>query len=151
MLCNKVNRLLNRYIDDELEQRLVDALRQHLDSCPGCQAELDRLKLLKGALQQKSALRAKDDFLDNLRAKLRPETEAVEYKWVPRAQLLARRLIPVPVLTMLLMFLLVFSRMNGSNPIDTFILSNLSNQEIAVLGEYVDSEDLLTEIMFSAS
>lgn len=140
MRCLKVRRLLNRYVDKELDDKKVIALIEgHLNLCAHCQAQLDSLVSVKGLIGQKEQLTAPEDFLARVKGKLEPEAQIIRIRWLPEAGELARRLIPAPVVIMLLMLSLIFARLNGANPIDEYIFADLNNEEIGILSGYIDN------------
>ncbi|HYZ75591.1 MAG TPA: zf-HC2 domain-containing protein [Chthoniobacterales bacterium] len=47
MNCEEADRLLDAYLDGELEPDKRAALEQHLDGCPECKQKLDRLRRLR--------------------------------------------------------------------------------------------------------
>ena len=144
MNCSKVKRLLSRYIDKELlEQNVITQIEEHLKVCPDCKAELQSLVSTGALISQKERIAVGEDFLARLKDRLRPQPQVVRLRWLPEAGDLARRLIPVPIVATMLMFALVFSRLNGLNPVDQYIVADLSNEEIGILGGYIDDSDLL--------
>ena len=150
MKCNKVKVLLNRYIDKELaEQNLQGLIEEHLRSCPRCQAELKALAATKDLFAQKEKIAVGEDFLERIKERLEEQPQIIRIKWLPEAGELARRLIPVPVITAVLIFALVFGRMNGANPVDEYIFEDLTNTEIGILSGEIDNSELLNEVLFS--
>ena len=150
MNCAQVKRFLNRYIDKEIEDKeLIALVDEHIKNCPHCQTELDTMISMKNFITQKERISAEEDFLVNLKKKLEGEAPIINIKWLPQAGELARRLIPVPVISMIVMFVLVFSQLNGLTSIDEYLYADLSNEELAVLGGYIDSSDLLTQGNFN--
>ena len=148
MQCSKVKRLLNRYIDKEIEDRgLIAQVEEHLNMCAHCQAQLKTLASVKGLIAQKEKITAQGDFLARLKEKLEPGAQIIRLRWLPQAGELARRLIPVPVVTMAIMFVLLLSRLNGLNPVEDYIYADLSNEEIGILSGYVDNSDLLSILL----
>lgn len=51
-----------RYVDSEIERRLADALRAHLDRCEACRAEEAGLRTVMGALSAWEPTRPTRDF-----------------------------------------------------------------------------------------
>ena len=50
MDCKRTRKRLNAYLDGELKPRRANAVREHLSTCPRCEAELDELRRLNEAL-----------------------------------------------------------------------------------------------------
>ena len=50
MKCRFVSEQLSAYLDDELDPNLAGEVKEHLDACPACTAELQRLRELTGLL-----------------------------------------------------------------------------------------------------
>lgn len=149
MNCGKVKRLLNRYVDKELiDQGLIAFVEGHLASCPDCKAQLQSLAATKTLISQKERITVGEDFLARLKDKLRPKPQLARMRWVAEAGNLARRLIPVPAAVTVLMFALLFLRLNGVDPVEEYLFADLSNKEISILSGYVDNADLLTEVVF---
>lgn len=144
MRCGRISRLLSRYIDKEIEGPGLSAqVEQHLKRCARCQTDLNLLVATKDLWAQKARITAREDFLVRLKEKLPPGAPVVELKWLPQAGELARRLIPVPVVTTALLLVLILLRPNGAGAINDYIFSDLGREEIAVLSGSVDHVDLL--------
>ncbi len=56
MKCNKVTRLLSKYIDQELSADVNDQIRVHLDTCKKCKSIYSRVKDSMKLLQAKSEI-----------------------------------------------------------------------------------------------
>lgn len=149
MRCDRVKRNLGRYIDKELvNKKAVALIEEHLHRCPRCRSELNSLISMKDLISQKERVTTEDDFLIRLKNKLKPEAQITRLRWVAETGNLARRLIPVPVAAMMLMFALIFSRVDGLNPVDEYIFADLTNKEIGIISGYIDNSDLLTNMIF---
>jgi predicted anti-sigma-YlaC factor YlaD len=46
MNCDEVTHYLSNYIDHELDENLVEQVREHLSECPNCSAVLDSTQRL---------------------------------------------------------------------------------------------------------
>ncbi len=46
MLCRDVTETIGRYLDHELNDQLSNEMAEHLEVCPACRSEVDRLKNL---------------------------------------------------------------------------------------------------------
>ncbi|MDI6758601.1 MAG: zf-HC2 domain-containing protein, partial [Candidatus Omnitrophota bacterium] len=49
--CAKIKRLLNKYIDKELDKQELLRVQGHVKECILCKEELDKLYLLKGLIE----------------------------------------------------------------------------------------------------
>ncbi|MEA3328498.1 MAG: zf-HC2 domain-containing protein [Candidatus Omnitrophota bacterium] len=139
MNCQKVKKILGRYLDKELtDQRIIGLLKEHLDQCASCSRELDSLILIKNLILRKEALPAGEDFW--LRLKNRPEINPAPsaVQWVSQAGEMARRVIPAPIAIMVLIIALLFGKANGSDYLNEYIFEDLGYQEIAMLEEDFD-------------
>lgn len=58
MICKDDAKLLDGYLDGELELPAALALEEHLQSCASCRTELGRLRALRGALRAHARLEA---------------------------------------------------------------------------------------------
>ncbi len=52
MICQEVMELMQRYIDDDLDQQETSLMMDHIGQCPDCAAMLARLQKLSGELEQ---------------------------------------------------------------------------------------------------
>lgn len=151
MKCSKARRLLMRFVDKELEnKKLAILIEEHLNLCADCKLELNSLISTKELIAQRERLAVSEDFLDRVKGRLGPQPQIIRVSWLPEAGDLARRLIPVPIVTAMLMFALIFSRLNGLNPVDEYIFGDLSNEEMGILSGFIDNSDLL-ELLITAN
>ena len=149
MRCNRAKRFLNRYIDKEtVNKEVISQIEGHLDKCHHCKAELSSLTSMKDLIAQKEKINVEENFLIRLKDKLRKTSPIIKMRWLPEAGNLARRLIPVPLAAAVLICTLMFVKLNGINSFDDYIFSDLTNEEIGVLSEYIDSSDLLIDAVF---
>jgi len=51
MKCNKIERLLNQYVDNELLEQKIPIVKSHLDGCPNCTEKYNELITLKGIIK----------------------------------------------------------------------------------------------------
>ncbi len=70
MECYAVRRLLNPYIDEELDEKSMDDIQAHLDSCEDCKLEYNELLYTKRLLENTPPLELPDNFGDMLHIKL---------------------------------------------------------------------------------
>ncbi len=96
MICKKVQNRLSAYLDGELDARTSSQIALHLQECPNCHLEFERLQKLNAFLEVEESLPADPYFLSRLRARLRyqdrkspvvPKT----WRWAERA------LVPITV------------------------------------------------------
>ena len=55
LLCPEVGRVLQRYLDDELDEDLSRRVHEHLEHCRRCGLEASAYEELKDALRRKAA------------------------------------------------------------------------------------------------
>lgn len=148
MDCRKVKRLLNRYSDQELAGKdMLVLVETHLNECALCRKELAALTAVKGLLARKEKITVTEDFLSGLRNRLRGEPQVIRVRWLPEAGDWARRLIPLPAVALSLLFVLLWTGLNGKSPVDEYIYAGLSNEELAIVNGYITNSDLLQSIM----
>jgi len=70
MECAEIKELLSEYLDDTLDSKTKRLVREHVQACSGCKAELDSLRSLVGALGSLGPVKAPDDFLDRLHERI---------------------------------------------------------------------------------
>lgn len=70
MECYAVRKLLNPYIDEELDEKSMDDVRAHLDSCEECKLEYNELLYTKRLLENTPPLELPDNFGEILHIKL---------------------------------------------------------------------------------
>jgi intracellular sulfur oxidation DsrE/DsrF family protein len=77
MNCREADRLLNAYVDDELELSGVLALEDHLTGCHRCRARHESLRALRSALRRSIDFRAAPTaLLDRIRTQCGPQRAA---------------------------------------------------------------------------
>lgn len=79
MRCNKVQIWLQGYVDGELSPRQMKRVRRHLDRCPDCAGELNRLSELKTLVMEnrvKPEMDATPEFFwSQVQARIQGEAE----------------------------------------------------------------------------
>ncbi len=71
--CAKTKKLLNDYLDQLLEVESTREIEEHLNSCPDCYQEYQRMKKLIQALNNFTLQEAPVDFTDQVMAKITQE------------------------------------------------------------------------------
>ena len=107
--CIRVKRLLSRYLDKEISNSDVALVETHTDICPLCKKELLELSRVKEIMLGKEKKTLPQDYLV---CRLREEIAGRQYT-EKRLSLtgigsLSRRLIPVPVATLVLSITFLF-------------------------------------------
>lgn len=85
MNCRTANRLISAYLDSELTGHEMLTVRDHLSSCPNCQAELEGLKELKVMLRSAKAVTPNPE----LQAKIRRAVTAPAWSRKQRQRAIA--------------------------------------------------------------
>ncbi len=129
MICRKIKRLLNAYLDKELNPQKTSLVESHLKTCLNCQKELKDFLSLKKLIGLEEKKKAPPGFsqllLEKIREK-RPLSLEIEN--------LAKKLIPIPLaLGLLLGSYLGFLNINKAEPIEEYLLSALQEREIIAL------------------
>jgi anti-sigma factor RsiW len=74
MQCREVRELLDAFLGDQLLVETTNDLVRHLETCPGCRAELEGRRALRARLQSAfastAALAPRPEFLNGLEARL---------------------------------------------------------------------------------
>lgn len=90
MDCAKCKELLNAYLDGELEGTLFAELERHIERCPDCRAELDRIMKMRELLDELRGVEVpegeRERFIDALRNRLETEQKRGlrrEINWRP--------------------------------------------------------------------
>ncbi len=142
--CYKIKRLLNMFVDNELfDERVLNTLEKHLHDCSSCKEALDSLRMLKGLVSEKEKIVAGEEFLRKLRERLKPESQIVRLKWVTDMGVLSKRLISVPIVVMILMVSLLFSRIDTITTTEDDIFATLTNMDMTLIDIYFDSSSIL--------
>ena len=70
MKCSNIKLLLSEYIDKSLNAQTRSLVEQHLKDCETCQNDYTSLKNILSELGELPKIKAPDDFLDNLHARM---------------------------------------------------------------------------------
>ena len=82
MSCQEKARLLDAYLDRELDLPAGLEIEDHLQSCAHCRASLARLEALRGSLRRHAPLEAAPDSLrERLQARFAPRGRAASLSW----------------------------------------------------------------------
>lgn len=147
MNCKKIKVLLHKYLDKELtNQQQVSFIETHLKTCTICQKEHESLVGIKNLIANKERLTADESFLEILKEKVAPKAKYIQMRWQTNIGFLAKRLIPVPV-TLTILFSLFFLRNNQVNPVDEYLLADLTSSEMVMLTGSYEQKDLLIELL----
>lgn len=83
MKCSKARRLINDYIDNNLDAKKSSALKQHLEHCPGCQMFLEEFKEIIQNAQSLESLSPSSETWLKIKARLKWAAPALQ---APRLQ-----------------------------------------------------------------
>lgn len=78
MQCYTVKKLLNLYIDEELNEKSMNSIQVHLDSCEECRLEYNELLYTKRLLENMPPLELPDNFGETLHSKLVEEKKKLD-------------------------------------------------------------------------
>ncbi len=72
MQCSSAKELLSSYLDKQLDKQSSMQLEEHLAGCEACRREINVLTMLVSELKGLEPVKAPQDFLDQLHARLEP-------------------------------------------------------------------------------
>jgi len=90
MRCDEALKRLSLFLDDMLDAGAASEISRHIDDCPDCRSEYERLAALRGCLESLERVRPPEYFGDLLRIRLAGVEKnrwsasfraAVEYRW----------------------------------------------------------------------
>jgi len=84
MNCDKIIKLLNAYIDQELDAESTQTVKEHLKSCSSCREEYLKLKQVVSILNSISPQLAPETFTQNIMAKISQEEIQIQSSWIDR-------------------------------------------------------------------
>jgi len=93
MRCGEAKRLLNRYVDGELDLRAREELDRHILSCPACEAELSDLRRMSEVFVPAREQGLSWSLWPRFDAKL--ARELAPRRYMMQLEGLARHLVPV--------------------------------------------------------
>ncbi len=145
--CLKVKRLLSRYLDKETGETETNLVETHLNSCSLCKKELLELSRVKELVSGKERLILPENYLvSRLREEItRQERRRKRLSLIDLGNL-SRRLIPIPVATIVLSLLFLFLISAGPKVSEFSLADNLlSGTPVtteAALGLILGGQDL---------
>lgn len=80
MQCNKVKKLINLYIDEELSKGQMEEISDHIDLCTGCKNDYYELMSIKKFLQNMPPIELPSNFNEMLHLKLLEEKKNLELR-----------------------------------------------------------------------
>ena len=92
MNCHKIKKLINLYIDQDLDQETSCQVEEHLKFCPACREEYSKLKQVVSALNSISPKPAPETLTQNIMAKISQEKIQIQPSWMD----LLKRQISIP-------------------------------------------------------
>ena len=82
MNCQKIMKLLNPYIDQELDAESTQQVEEHLRTCPTCQDEYIRLKEMVTSLSLLPHFNTPQNFTQNIMTKISQEEIQIQSSWL---------------------------------------------------------------------
>jgi len=102
MECDEVSRLLDAYVDGELDETTRPDVQKHLDGCPGCRMGAERIAAFSSLVRATLPLyKAPSELKAKIRASLR-EASAPESHWLFRIRRPLIYAAAIPVLSLVL-------------------------------------------------
>jgi len=124
--CIKVKRLLSRYLDKETGDADSALVEAHIDICPLCKKELSELSRIKELILGKERRTLPEDYLVcRLREKIASEQYTEKRLSLVGIGSLSRRLIPVPVATIILLITFLFLISTGQQVSESSLEDNI--------------------------
>lgn len=133
MKC-KYDKLINKYFDNELDASLDKEIFSHLYICKKCKKQIKALRFIKNILAKKEYLKLNDNF--TLRVMETAEEINKKVDWTYEVRPLTARLIPV--FTVVILFLLIFSFSGIFNKKKV-----VSLEEVLLVNNYTISEEIV--------
>jgi anti-sigma factor RsiW len=148
LACRRTKRLLSRFVDGELtDEGAVSLLRRHLEVCSRCKRELDCLLKVKDLMSQKERLAAGENFWKELNKRLKPQAQIFRLKWVIDMGVLSKRLIPAPVIIMVLIMALLFGRVDSSDKDGDEVYAGWISEDLGLVYAYLEPSFILETII----
>ncbi len=134
--CAKVKRLFSRYLDKEASSADTALVEAHLDSCCLCKQELSGLARVKVIILERQRKILPQDFLIcRLREKIASERVVSDkgLSWQEAMGNLSRRLIPVPVCAIALLF--AFLILTSGKQVNSYSLEERILEKTSITSE----------------
>ncbi|MBI5050212.1 MAG: zf-HC2 domain-containing protein [Nitrospirae bacterium] len=144
--CERVKKLLSRYLDEEITGIDAAFVKQHLDICNICNKEyLEFLKVKQLMLKKERKSLPEDYLISLLKEKITSRQYAEEnISWLTGLSNLSRRLIPIPIAAIVLsvVFLIVVSGQKiTAYSLDEHILSGSQTTTGMALGVILGTQN----------
>ena len=151
MNCTNIHKLLHRAIDNESTDAQTRCVEEHLRTCAPCQRYSNEIKTLKtnvGALNTKTVSVA---FVESMTRALLAAERAPQHDVVFEIGNLSKRLLPYPVLAMLIVSVLVVSLQSNSILYTNGAYNELSETEALLFSDESISLDTAWQTVMSES
>jgi len=102
-----MQKLINRYVDGEINPKEKLIVQEHIVSCTACKDFLDDITAMKTDIAKLNNKEVSGDFVVSLMRKLDEEAKETSLVW--EIGNLSKRLIPYPVLASLIISFFVFT------------------------------------------
>jgi len=153
MNCQKIEKLINPYIDQALNQETTQQVEEHLKSCSACRQEYQRLKKIVTSLNSTSPQIVPETFTQNIMAKISQEKIQIQSSWMDRLKKqvsipqFSFRMAGAAAITAIFVFLAFTFLFNPSGLPNqnesvaqqvevTFTISGINANQIAVAGDF---------------
>ena len=148
MDCEKIRQELVAYLDGELGGGAADEVRKHLDRCPACRLEADRLSAAGGIFDSIGEIEPAADFTARVMRKALSAPEQPAASGLRIVRHLVTAAAAAAILIALTLWLAVPSSGPGLSPDEAEIVQNLEvleNMELLEDMEMLSEMDLLLE------
>ncbi|HEC69542.1 MAG TPA: hypothetical protein ENI31_04595 [Candidatus Omnitrophica bacterium] len=133
MNCKKIKKLIQLYIDQEIDSEKTQVLKEHLKTCASCQREVNTLVSLKKLISSQEKITTSQDFIAKVIEKIRKQ-EILKMN----LEGAAKRLIPLPLALGLVTFIYLGSlQIRKENFLEEYLLSALDEREVSL---FIDRE-----------
>lgn len=128
MKCKNL-RLISRYIDNELSANEKDFLTGHILICQDCKRQLQQFSFLKQNIALEKSRENPEFFWQMLKKRITKEEEPQlrAEKFVLDFGIWSKRLIPVPILAIILATIIFNPSQSYYNPIDEYLFNHQDN------------------------
>ncbi|OGF49206.1 MAG: hypothetical protein A2231_07570 [Candidatus Firestonebacteria bacterium RIFOXYA2_FULL_40_8] len=133
MRCYSVKRLLNRYVDKEIDETTKKFMEEHLKVCALCKKELEALLLMKHVISKKEKLEIDKNFISLLEKRLMEEKPDNETHYLTEMNYLAQRTAPVLLTLAVLVMIIIFAFYNDSQVMKDYMDNVFISKDIPVL------------------
>jgi len=151
MNCANIQKLLHRSLDNESTDEQTHYVEEHLRTCTQCQRYYNEIKLLKTNVEALNTKTVSPAFVESMTRALLDEERTPERGLVFEMGNLSKRLLPYPVLAMLIVSVLVVSLQSNTVLYTNGEYDELSETETLLFSDESISLDTAWQTVMSES